>query len=266
MLSQLLRCKLSAISDPKFRSISETIKEILNHAPTADERWRYSGQTLFRALVTQIGREEQVAGAVETPDLLTRYVPNFISAILRDLDTLLFHPSTPLADPTEQPLLVAHLLLRLAEWTMMNYEWECLYGPMPDSVAAKRMEGLRFELEIWGDRDEIWLNLLEITEARLPGISKRLSDPVLGCQCYWAKMDLEGKDEGLGYLEPSGVTVEHIWIEMGIKTLLTDQTVVKTELKAASKGVPVQSLGKLEGEILATLGHMCGTPFSSLAG
>ncbi len=262
MLAQLLRTKLSAITDERFAPLAHSIEEVLAASSHGGQEWRKTGRDLFLMLVHRLEEEEGIEGATEAPSRLTRYVPNFISAILSDLEALLLGAPETVADPQERPLLTAHLLLKLTEWTVMNYQWECIYGPDADAAASRRLEGLPFGLEIWGDRDEIWTNLIEITESVLPGTSKRLAEPVLGCHSYWARMDLEKEADVTVFFESCPVGAIKPWIEMGIKTMLTDQAVVKVGLMGECGGENISSNGDLEREILTLLGHQCGTPVS----
>ncbi len=258
MLLSVVKAKLSAITDPRFQPLAEEITSIVHGQPG----WRNRAASLFHAFVSQIATEEGIEGGEDEPALLTGLVPNFVAAMIDDLREILLKGAARVAEPQEHPLLAAHLLLKLAEWSVSNYQWECLYGPLADSRIARLMEGLQYGLEVWGDRDEIWITLLDITEQVLPGTARSLEAPLVGCRGLWARLSIDppGEVERWFRTDENAPTVDAAWMEMGVKTILTDQTVVRIHLKGQSGGGATESSGVLERRILALLGQKSGGP------
>lgn len=261
MLFKLIGEKLHLIQHPEDILYKETLKRLLDEGITPT--WRDKARKLFTKLLSRIALEEKLTPFDNDEDelLFKHHLPDFIAGIIQTLEEILFAPRNPFQEK-ENYETVIHLLLRLFEWTVWNYEaGRCIYGIKNAQKAESLFNISSFEVEVWGDRDEVWLTTLEILENdfSMRGLFDH-AETYYSCKTYGSiirKLPSEIADNPRNWTGP-GKTHSPILI-IGIQIKIIDHSKVRmmlTDLKNPS----LKSSGRLENTILSEIAASCGTP------
>ncbi len=265
MLKRILAEKLELIQHPEDIYFKEALKAIYQKGLSPS--WRNECTQILTRLLSRIALEENVSpfDEDESEILFKHHLPDFITGIIQALEEILFIPPGPEDAHSEATDFetALHLLLRLLEWMVWNYEGgRCIYGRVNAEKAESLFQVATFELEVWGDRDEVWLTVLDILKGQFHlGASLEAADTYYSCRTY--SSILKNLPRGLAQNEAYWASRHHAFspvLIISVQSRIVDQTWVKIILKDI-KDPHVKSSGVLEGDILGRIASICGTPF-----
>lgn len=267
MLSQILHHKISNIIEPKDREIISSLKHILQEPVETPEEWRSRAASMFTQMMARIAMEEGVSPYEDDENPFKHHLPNFISTTLSEIEKIVFSPLDANVEPDELRYTLTHLLLKVAEWIAWNYEGRCLFGEDSDRKASELEKMTRFQIELWGDKDEVWLYLMDLLRDEW-GLGNKIHfmEPLFGCRRYGLLIPFDANRylANPSYWETVPPEKE-ITLITTMTTILTDQTRVSLEfLGRTLKGERAKSTGICEGLMLSQLAKICGTPTEEL--
>ncbi len=269
MLTQILHHKLANITGQDDRQWAARLRAMLE-APEADPgSWLAQGAALYSSFVARIAREEGTPPFSGNEFPFKDHLPHFVSSILADLEQMLYAPLEANVDLFELRLTAVHLLLKVAEWLCWNYEGRCVYGREIEEDLSLLESRTRLSLDVWGEKDEVWLYAMEILREDC-GLGDKVLflDPLFSCRRYGAKIPAS-RDAGLGtplYWE-GGRVPEAIEFILVMATVLTDQTRVSVALSGKDQGGgECKGSGRFEAVLLSKIAASCGTPVDDLPG
>ncbi len=265
-LNRIILDKLRLVQHPKEALFSQTLKDILDHGHTGP--WREECGRLFTKILTRIAVEENVSpfDDDESEILFKHHLPDFVTGMIQALEELIFSPieATDFVAEIEAFETTLHLLLRLMEWTVWNYEGgRCIYGKDSAQKAESIFHLAAFEIEVWGDRDEVWLNVIDLLESEYD-MKKAIEsgDTVYSCTTY-STIVYE--------LPPHIVMNREYWqtalgiapcLIVSVQSRIVDQTRLRIALKDLKEPAKALSSGVFEADILNKIANSCGTPFN----
>ena len=266
MLKKILAEKLGLIQHPKDIYFKEALKAIFARGPTGT--WKEECRRLFTRVLSRIAIEVNVSPFDEDQNeiLFKHHLPDSVTGMIRAIEEILFisdRSATHHMDVTEEFETALHLILRLLEWTVWNYEkGRCIYGQKNVRFAESVARLARHRVEVWGDRDEVWLTLIGILAEEFHlGNQIESSETYYSCSTY--SMIIKN-------IPDCTVRMEKYWSQstpprmpaliVAIQARIVDQSLVEIELRDL-KDHFLRSTGVLEGEMLARVADLCGTPF-----
>ena len=263
MLRALLQHKVSLLGRPEDSFWRRTLEAVLSAPPEPKEGWQRPGTELLFRIRTRIAAEEGVSPLEERPSeaLFRHHLPDFVTGCLQALERILLAGGDPGASPEEEQLTAAHLLLKVVEWLVWNYEDRCVYGPDAEEKARGYLDAARFGAEVWGDRDEVWLTLLEVAADALGLDPSRLPLKRQAVACRGYGLLIPGLSGRASSPEAwtAGRVPEDIGIILAVARSVVDQAVVRVSLLDLGPGGAKPS-GWLEGQILSRVAELTGTP------
>lgn len=144
-------------------------------------------KSLLVKIMAKIAREEGIAN-LKTPDdedILKDHLPAHITNLIARLSEIIYAETllnTSKTMPADERLFCAHALLKLIEWIVWNYDQRCLYGKNLDKMAAELAKKASIGVNIYGSKDEVWLNIIDYLCGMKNAIE--LSKPIYGCVFY----------------------------------------------------------------------------------
>ncbi len=264
-LDRILRDKLSLVKHPRDELFGHALKAILDAGHSAP--WREECRRLFAHILDRIAVEENVSPFYdqESKDLLKHHLPDFVSGMIQALEELLFQP-VGLSDLTKEIEVFEtslHLLLRLMEWSVWNYEGgRCIYGKDSLQKAESIFRLPAFEIEVWGDRDEVWLSVMDLLESQY-GLKKAIESTDIVYSCTTYSVIVHELPSSLIFNEAYWRTIDGIepCMILSVQTRMVDQTILRIAFKDLNKLDKVVSKGSFEAEIFDRVVNDCGRPF-----
>lgn len=253
----LIKTKLDNIkhqNDIEFKTILTHILSIPYDSP---ENWQKIGKDVLTHIIANIAKEEGIYSFNNKGDeeKFKDHLPNDIANTITQLSKFLLGTSLY----KENKVTVLFLLLKLFEWKTWNYEGRCLYGEDMDQQAKLIMDSIGRKIEIFGNKDEIWLysaNILEEILKQRPVIGQK---PVLGCSTYAERVIIangaileDNKNWNGSILPVSGELI------LSVHTKAIDQTSVSISITGRHASGKEETSIRLEDIFLARLVELCG--------
>ena len=266
MLKRILAEKLDLIQHPKDIYFKEALRSIF--ACGHSGAWKDGCRELFTKILSRIAIEENVSPFDEEENeiLFKHHLPDFVTGLIKALEEILYLPDDSSAFNRRAPdefETALHLLLRLLEWTVWNYEGgRCIYGRENAQRAESVFKLAHHKLEVWGDRDEVWLTLMDILKEEFH-LEQQIetSETYYSCRTYSMIIrNLPGEVALAGEYWCSPTPPSAPIMIVSIQSKIIDQSTVKLELKDL-KDQSQKSTGILEANILGRVANICGTPF-----
>jgi hypothetical protein len=253
----LIKIKLNNINHQNDIEFKTMLTHILSISHDSTDNWQKIGRNILTSIIANIAKEEGIYSFNNKDDeeKFKDHLPNDIANTITQLSKFLLGPSPY----KENKITVLFLLLKLFEWMIWNYEGRCIYGENMDQQARLMMETIGKNIEIFGNKDEIWLysaNILEEILKQRPVIGQK---PVLGCYTYAERVIisndaiLEDKKNWNGAILPiSGELI------LSVHTKAIDQTSVGISITGRHASGKEEKSIRLEDIFLARLIELCG--------
>lgn len=260
MLFDFVRQKISRMEESTDGSLLQALQAMLAVKPADVAIWQHVGQKILSQMMVRMATEEEVPAFVGGGEALRDRLPDRVGNAISQLSEVLVLPVPE--EPEDARLIAVHLLLNISEWMVNNYENRCLYGEKENRNASDLLKALHLGVEIWGDKDEVWLVLGELLDEWSLGKAFRAASPVLGSRTYGVRLE---RIRSPRLMHPAiwagGVLPEVATLIITVTGTATDHTYVQALLTGrAETGQDVPSSGRFEGEFFAALAENCGSP------
>ncbi|MGB9711652.1 MAG: hypothetical protein ACP5J5_04185 [Dissulfurimicrobium sp.] len=256
---KIIKSKLNTIineKDYKFKiALTNILYDNLN-------KWQKIGQILLTNFIAKIAKEEGIVSFTSKYDeeIFKDHLPNDIANTITQLSRLLLGE----LENKQDKITAIFLLLKLFEWTLLNYENRCPYGKTIDQQAEILLKKTSNQTELFGNKDEIWLYSIGI----LKDIFKQNFNEqkiFFGCRAYAEEAIFNDKtvlmdDRNWSQINlPSSDLIGKL--VLGARTNLTDQTLVGISIKRYQRqqiNKTEEHSNRLEGIFLTRLTELCG--------
>lgn len=253
----LIKNKLNNIKHQDAIEFKKALLDILYISHDNQDNWKKIGRDILTHIIAKIAKEEGIYSFSNKNDeeKFKDHLPNDIANTITQLSKFLLGPFSH----RDNKITVLFLFIKLFEWMTWNYEGRCLYGENMDQQAKLIMDNTEKDIELFGNKDEIWLYSANILEEIFKQPSVIGQKPILGCYTYAERVIISNNDVLKDNKNWNGVTPPIAGeLLISVHTNAIDQTSVGISIKGRhASGKEERSL-RLEDIFLTRLAELCG--------
>jgi|GEM_PF-2016661 hypothetical protein len=257
---KLLTAKIQEIYNDQDIKLAKALTYFINPPQEQDFNWQETGKEFLTSIILKIAVNEGISKFKDYDDeeFLKEHIPLDISNTITELANILHHHEY--LKIIEKRITAAFLIIKIYEWMTWNYESRCLYGDNIFFSAAEIFDNCDIEVNLWGEKDEIWLIIINFLEEF--GI-KSIS-PFYSCKIYSEEFSFNFANllnfftsmSLLSNYGPDNLPVKATLL-ISLKTLTMDKVIFKSGLKLYDKDKnPIKSNGFFEKIILDKLNDL----------
>jgi len=239
---KLLSSKIHQIKNDKDTQLAMAMSHFINPPQDNSFKWQETGKEILTSMILKIAVNEGISRFKDYSDeeFLKEHIPLDISNTITELANILHTPEY--FKIIEKRITSAFLIIKIYEWMTWNYESRCLYGDNIFFSAAEIFDNCDIEVQLWGEKDEIWLIIINfLEEFEIKSVS-----PYYSCKIYAEEFSFNFSNL-LNYFNPKqlmeGYGLENqpvkASLSIGIKTLTMDKVIFRLKIRLSGKNLNI---------------------------